>query len=188
MIKLCAECRTPLTWTRLRCEACTVLVRRARARAYYNTPEGAKKVLESRYRWVAKNRDKQRAYISGNYYRNKAKGITPYLVRKGLASYPPRPPVLTLQSVVRQVQRADYGIIDALVPRGVVDREDVIQDVALAVMEGRVSVDELRSNPGLIRRFTGAHRKASFELGGYAVSLDAPMRSGQSWHDVLAAS
>lgn len=193
MTATCAGCGGPTIGRRLRCAACKRLHKRAvqkasrlanlahyraKARAYYSTPEGAKAVLESRYRWLERNRERQRANQRAHYHRNAAIGITAYRVRNGLV----------LPSAIKaEARRADYSAIASLVPQTIAGREDVIQDLALAIIEGRVTFAELQADRSLIRKFTGAHRSASFEMGGYAVSLDQPMRSGQSWHDILSA-
>jgi hypothetical protein len=55
----------------------------------------------------------------------------------------------------------------------------------LAIWEQSVSLAELRSNRLLVQKFIGRVRKANYEMGGYAMSLDMPMQDGRSWYDVL---
>jgi hypothetical protein len=77
--------------------------------------------------------------------------------------------------------------VNSLVPRGLVGREDVCQEIYLALLEQRVSLDELSRNPSAIRSFIRRFNQAAFEQSGYALSLDIPMRNGQNWHDILPA-
>jgi hypothetical protein len=55
----------------------------------------------------------------------------------------------------------------------------------LAIWENVISLEELIADRQLVRKFIGHARSANYEMGGYAMSLDAPMQDGRSWYDVL---
>lgn len=85
--------------------------------------------------------------------------------------------------------RADRSIVDAvsaMVPRGMPGRDDVIQDILVALHEGKTTVETLRVNRKDITAFFRSYMRNNFESGGYAISLDQPMRDGRSFHDILA--
>ncbi len=77
--------------------------------------------------------------------------------------------------------------VNALVSRGLPDhmRADVCQEIMLALWQGDTSIEELRADKALVNHFIRGARKANYEGGGYALSLDVPMRDGRSWYDVL---
>ena len=99
---------------------------------------------------------------------------------------PPRIALAYPFVVKRRNEHADLLAVNALVPRSMPGREDVRQEVMLALWEGTVTLEQLRA-PGALRAFTSAFRRRNDEDSGYAVSLDMPMRAGCSWHDVLEA-
>jgi hypothetical protein len=80
---------------------------------------------------------------------------------------------------------ADLLEVNSLVPDYLLGREDVCQEIMLALYEGTVTIDELRKNKGHLRAFIRSFKRDNLEEGGYAISLDQPMRDGRSWHDVL---
>lgn len=84
-------------------------------------------------------------------------------------------------------EHAELLHVNSLVPRSMPDelRADVCQEIMLAIWEGRITIDELQSNPKALRSFTAQARTNNFECGGYAISLDVPMRDGRSWYDIL---
>lgn len=90
---------------------------------------------------------------------------------------------------IREVrgEHADLLAVNSLVPRGLPDhiRADVCQEIMLALWQKEVSIDELRGDRALVQSFIRGFRKANFEAGGQAISLDTPMRDGRSWYDVL---
>lgn len=77
--------------------------------------------------------------------------------------------------------------INSLVPRGFPGREDVCQDLLLAILEGRTSIDQVRSDRTIISAFKRHATRQNCEGGGYIVSLDAPRLGGGSWYDILEA-
>lgn len=81
----------------------------------------------------------------------------------------------------------DLLAVNSLVPRGLPDhmRADVCQEIMLALWQKQVSLEELRRDKSLVRKFVSGFRKANLEAGGYVMSLDVPMRDGRSWYDVL---
>jgi hypothetical protein len=100
-----------------------------------------------------------------------------------------RAPVQLQYPYIAQVrgEHADLLAVNALVPHGLPDhmRADVCQEIMLALWQKEISVEELRRDKSLVRKFIGGFRKANLEGGGYALSLDMPMRDGRSWYDVL---
>ena len=84
-------------------------------------------------------------------------------------------------------EHADLLAVNAMVPRGLPDhlRADVCQEIMLALWERSISISELKANRLLVQKFVGHARKSNYEMGGYAMSLDAPMRDGRSWYDVI---
>lgn len=102
----------------------------------------------------------------------------------------PKPPRVELRyPYIRQIrgEHADLLAVNTLVPRGLPDyeRADVCQEIMLALWMKETSLEELRSDRALLGRFVRGFRKANFEAGGQAISLDVPMRDGRSWYDVL---
>lgn len=82
---------------------------------------------------------------------------------------------------------ADLLSVNSLVPRGLPDwmRADVCQQIMFDLLDKRITLPELRAEKGLIGQYTKAYRRENMEAGGYAISLDAPMRDGRHWYDVL---
>lgn len=78
----------------------------------------------------------------------------------------------------------DLLLVNALVPH-MEGREDVCQEIMIALWEKRITLDEVKSNRANLRKFISEFRRDNYEAGGYAVSLDQPMHDGRSWHDVL---
>lgn len=83
-------------------------------------------------------------------------------------------------------EHAELLAVNKLVPQ-MPGREDICQEIMLALWEKKISLDDLKANRADIRGFVRRFTKDNYEVGGYAISLDAPMHTGQSWHDVLAA-
>jgi hypothetical protein len=145
------------------------------------------KVLAARRRWREKHREQQKVYRRKHYERNREKELARN--RLWVANNKDR------HRASMQEYRATHGAkplkallaaINAVVPAGLVGREDVCQEIMLAVYEGTLTSAQATSRKG-IAPFITAFRRQNHEAGGYAVSLDVPMRSGQSWHDVLPA-
>ena len=83
-------------------------------------------------------------------------------------------------------EHAELLAVNSIVPQGIPGREDICQEIMLALWEKRISIDQLRANKSDVRAFVNNFTRANYESGGHAISLDQPMKSGQSWHDVLA--
>lgn len=81
-------------------------------------------------------------------------------------------------------EHAELLTVNKLVPP-MPGREDICQEIMLALWERKITMDQLRANLADVRSFVRSFKRANYEVGGYAVSLDQPMESGQSWHDVL---
>lgn len=84
-------------------------------------------------------------------------------------------------------EHADLLAVNSLVPHGLPGREDVCQEIMLALWEGKITLDQLKANRSNVRSFVRAFTVENYEGGGYAMSLDQPMADGRSWHDVLPA-
>lgn len=102
----------------------------------------------------------------------------------------PRAPRSTLQYPYLLEAKGEHASlleVNALIPRGLPDhiRADVCQEIMLALWERDTSLEELRADKALVRKFMNRARNDNYELGGYALSLDQPMRDGRSWYDVL---
>jgi hypothetical protein len=68
---------------------------------------------------------------------------------------------------------ADLIAVNRLVSHAMPGREDVCQDIMLALWESRTSLQELKDDPRAIRSFIKAFRRAYFEKNGYGVeSMD----------------
>lgn len=87
---------------------------------------------------------------------------------------------------VARREHADILAVNALVPKAMPGREDVRQDILVALLERRVTLGELKANSADLRAFLSFFRRINYEAAGCAISLDAPMRDGRDWHDVLA--
>lgn len=77
--------------------------------------------------------------------------------------------------------------VNELVPRNMAGREDVCQTILLAILEGRITLEQLHANKERIRAFITDFMKANYEARGHAVSIDTPLRSGVRLHDTLTA-
>lgn len=88
---------------------------------------------------------------------------------------------------VKRDEHTELMMVNSLVPPGLPGREDVCQEIMLALWEGRITLEQLKANRANIRPFVRSFTRDNYESGGYAVSLDQPMHDGRSWHDVLAA-
>lgn len=66
----------------------------------------------------------------------------------------------------------DLIVVNRIVSRQLPGREDVCQDIMLALWESRVSLAELKNDKRAVRSFVKSFRKAAFERSGYAESMD----------------
>jgi len=87
--------------------------------------------------------------------------------------------------VKQRDEHADLLTINALVPQNMPGREDVCQEIMLALLEGEITIDQVKANRQALRPFIRQFRKDNLTLGGYALSLDAPLENGRSWHEVF---
>lgn len=111
-----------------------------------------------------------------------------FLTRKQMREEPTSKDALQYPYIAKvRGEHADLLAVNALVPRGLPDfmRADVCQEIMLALLDGSVTLDELRSDQRLVRSFVSRSRRENEEMGGYALSLDAPMRDGRSWYEVM---
>lgn len=81
----------------------------------------------------------------------------------------------------------DLLAVNALVPHGLPNhlRADICQEIMLAIWQKQTSIEELRRDKALVNSFIRGAKNLNYEGGGYALSLDMPMRDGRSWYDVL---
>lgn len=77
--------------------------------------------------------------------------------------------------------------VNSLVPHGLPThlRADICQEIMLALWTKEVELTALQSDPRIVRAFITKTRKANYEGGGYALSLDTPLADGRSWYDIL---
>lgn len=87
-------------------------------------------------------------------------------------------------------EHQDLLDVNALLPRSLPEhwRADACQEMMLYICEGRITVEDLRRSPKLVRQFIRKVARYNHEAGGYAISLDYPMKDGRSWYDVLPQS
>lgn len=96
------------------------------------------------------------------------------LVRKPSKIIVERQPLLSYPYLmVRRPEHADLLMVHRIVPQHLPGREDVCQEIMLAMWEGKVTLDDLIRNRSNLRQFIGAFREKNFERGGFATSLDA---------------
>lgn len=74
-------------------------------------------------------------------------------------------------------RHADLIAVNRIVSRQLPGREDVCQDVMLALWESRISLEDLKNDPKAIRAFVKSFRKANFERSGFAESMDVTLHS-----------
>jgi hypothetical protein len=99
-------------------------------------------------------------------------------LRDPIAAYP----------FVRKVNAGstDLLLVNSLVPTGLPGREDICQEIMLALLEKRITIEQLKAARSNIRAFINKFKRENYEEGGFAISLDEPRHDGQSWHDVLS--
>lgn len=86
---------------------------------------------------------------------------------------PPRIQLAYPFVIRKRDEHADLLAVNALVSQYLPGREDVCQEIMLAMWEGKITVDELRRNRNNLRAFVRSFKSANFEMGGYGVSMDA---------------
>lgn len=196
----CLVCETPLSGRKKICDGCSRERNKARCLAYHATHKpDAGKVKASWDKWRAANPDKDRAAkVAGRsrylalHPERRAASVAKYAAKKRQMTAAKRAiiPVAALKFpyvIAARPDILDYLALNALVPAGLPGREDAVQDMALAVLEGRTTLDALQADHSTVRAFCRSHMKGNFESGGYAVSLSEPRRDGRNWNDVLAA-
>lgn len=80
--------------------------------------------------------------------------------------------------IKKRDEHADLLAVNSLVPRWLPGREDVCQEIMLALWEGKITVDQLRANKDNLRGFIRDFTKANYEAGGHSISLHAPRGDG----------
>lgn len=88
-------------------------------------------------------------------------------------------------------EHADILALNALVPRAFPDamRADICQEMMLAVLEGRVTIDDVKANRSSSAWFFRKFYKENHEQSGRAISLDAVAFDGddRSNYDVISS-
>lgn len=86
----------------------------------------------------------------------------------------------------------DLLAVNRLVPQGMPGRDDVCQEIMLAMWEGKITVADLQANRDNVRAFMRNFRRDNFERSGHVISLDEPIRGRTSnegalmcWDEVL---
>jgi len=75
--------------------------------------------------------------------------------------------------------------VQAVVPHGMPDRDDIVQTLLLALHDGSLAPEQLTDRKR-VRAIITAVRKSNSEQSGYAVSFDAPGEDGRTLHDRIA--
>ena len=117
------------------------------------------------------------------------KWTSPKLSRGKTVELPVRPTPIVAYPFIRKAkdEHADLLFVNSIVPTSMPGREDVCQEILLALFEQRITLNELKANRANLRSFVASFRRDNYESGGYAVSLDQPMYDGRSWHDTLSS-
>jgi hypothetical protein len=140
----------------------------------YWTP-GHPGIAQSRAKWLRPPQKRRLGLLP-------ARCVAP--VRLPLRGPPTRYPFIGAPSLDNALLRAVYALVPASLP----GRDDVCQDLIVALLDGRESLDRLRAAPSRLRSFITAFYAANFEARGFARSLDAPLTAdGGTLHDLLAA-
>lgn len=168
---VCVDCGQPALGRMKRCLACnTEVIRRRVIRATVAWKRRNRdRVLRLRRARDEANRDHVRAYHRAwcsTHREQRRQSARRWKAKQQMAA-----PAIAYRIVER---------VGELVPR-MPGRDDVIQDVLLALMEGRVALAHLEARG--VGEFVRGFRRAAYERGGHALSLDAPMFGGGSWHD-----
>lgn len=75
-------------------------------------------------------------------------------------------------------RHADLIAVNRMVSKAMPGREDVCQDIMLALWENRTTLAELRTDPRALKAFIKSYRKATYERSGYGVeSMDVTIHS-----------
>jgi len=78
--------------------------------------------------------------------------------------------------------------VNQLVPQSLgYDRSDICQDILLAIIEGKTSIEKLRANRQDIRGFMRQFNKSNREQGGHAASIHSEEWNTDEVHTMIAA-
>lgn len=82
--------------------------------------------------------------------------------------------------------RAERAVIEVnrIVPQ-INGRDDICQEILLAILEGQFSIHDLKSDARIIRRYMSGFNTMNLENRGYVTYLDCPRKDGRSWHDLI---
>lgn len=210
----CRDCAAPVTGKALRCAPCNRAAANERVRRFFKTAKGratrarASKSYYHRHRAECDARTKahHRKLLAEGKRTTGKRGYAVYVAQHmqhvkawrahqraqkaaaRLLAKSRAPRVTAYPFATRATPRTDLLLaVNALVSRRVAARDDVCQAALLAILEGRVTLAQLKERPAELRKFYCASARENFELAGRAVSLDMPRRDGRSWHDMLPA-
>lgn len=88
-----------------------------------------------------------------------------------------------------RAEHADIMEINAMIPKGIPDhmRSDMCQEIMLAIMEGRTTLEMLRAKKASSSYFIRKFYKDNFEQSGYALSFDAKDDDGRSYDEIASS-
>jgi hypothetical protein len=119
----------------------------------------------------------------------KARGPRPKTPRIKLALISAPVATLVYPYVTKaRAETADLLLINDLVSRAYPDhmRADICQDIFLAMLEGKTTIEALQANKWRIREYVSRFRSMNMEMGGFALSLDEPLAGGGSRYDLIS--
>lgn len=101
----------------------------------------------------------------------------------------PKPAALEYPYIIKpRNEHADLMVVNAIVPKGIPDnmRADMCQEILLAILEGRTSLEMLKARGGNASFFIKKFYHDNYEAGGHAISFNA---TNEEWNsDQIASS
>lgn len=161
----CVDCGSATLGRQKRCGACNKIAVLARAAA-------------ASKRWRQENPEKFRA----SWTRWRASHLRTkdgYKPRPTAIIIPAKPALIAIRATT------DLALVESLLHREMPNRADVLQEIMLALLEGRTTPRLLRHHG--VRQFVSGVYRANFERSGFAISLDAPGLDGRPLVERMAA-
>lgn len=97
---------------------------------------------------------------------------------------PPRIQLAYPFIIRKRDEHADLLAVNRMVAQYLPGREDICQEIMLAMWEGTITLAELEAKRENLRAFVRSFRRNNFEQSGAAVSLDAPIRRNHDGGDL----
>lgn len=97
---------------------------------------------------------------------------------------PPRVQLAYPFIIRKRDEHADLLAVNRLVAQYLPGREDICQEIMLAMWEGTITLAQLEAKRENLRAFVRSFRRENFEMSGAAVSLDAPIRRNHDGGDL----